>query len=446
MVNRGIRRLLEGITLCTLASVLTVGGPAPARADDSALNIPVAAFYSNDEPALQAILRFGRENNIPLGVVVGDQLCSTTITGFTVEHATAEAVFKRFVERLPSYRWDLEDHAVVFAPANISEPATKFLAVVPPPYVIQEDTLQGQAAWAWMDIRAALRPREGTALDILSSPRSDRWPALALRDLTVRQVLNRLVARKKGGAWVLVPFRDFDKAAGHRPFWVLDYAGKPSDQEARSSCAGDSGGRSAQVATRSLPPLDAVIDRFELKEATLLDAISRLSLEPITGLHIGLEEVLRTRLSDPRDRSVQFSADLSHKTIKDILETLCKLDSRYTWARDGQTINVYPQSTIGDGGYLLNVKLDAIALQAAPNPQQGLVPLARVLPDQQIGYAQIGGDSEFPDAWTASFDHLTVRQFINRLTEHLGSRSAWVWQGGRDSRLFAFFRRGFRPT
>ncbi len=205
-------------------------------------------------------------------------------------------------------------------------------------------------------------------------------------------------------------------------------------------------GSSAQVvkpATR--PVLGAVIERFELKEATLLEGVSRLSMEPITGLHVGLEEVLRARLQDPRDRSVQFSVNLSHKTVKDVVEALCRLDRRYTWSMDGESINVYPRSIVGDGGYLLNIKLDAIAVSRIADPQHGLTPLARLLPDQPIGYAQIGGDSDYAETWTASFDHLTVRQFINGLAEHMGPRTAWIWQGGKDSRAFAFFKNGFRP-
>ena len=236
MVSRKIGPLLGIVALSTFMLVLR--GPVPARADDSPLKRPVEAFYSNDEPALSTILRFGRENNIALGLVVGDQLCSTTITAFRVEHATVEVVLRTFGQKLPSYRWDVENGAVVFAPDNIPEPVAKFLAVVPPPYVIAADTLQGQAALAWMDIRAALRPQEGTAFSVLSSPQSVKWPVLAVRDVTVRELLNRLVARNKGGAWVVFPFRDLDAAADHRPFWLLDYTENVPIQAGLPPCGG----------------------------------------------------------------------------------------------------------------------------------------------------------------------------------------------------------------
>ncbi len=202
----------------------------------------------------------------------------------------------------------------------------------------------------------------------------------------------------------------------------------------------------AQVTAPNRPALDTIVERFELKDASLIDAISQLSLEPINGLHLGMEEILRPKVSDPRDRSVRFSLDLRHTAVKDILEALCRLDQRYAWSADGQSINVYPQVVVGDQGYLLNIKLEAITVDRIDEPQHSLLAsLARLVPGQQIGYSQIGGDFQYAEPWTASFKDLTVRSFINRLAEHLGPRSAWVWQGGKNERMFSFFRYGFTP-
>jgi hypothetical protein len=75
-----------------------------------------------------------------------------------------------------------------------------------------------------MNIKAVLRPEEGTAFSILSSPKSEKWPALALSNVTIQQALNSLVARKAGGAWILLPFEDLGKVADRRPFWVMSYS------------------------------------------------------------------------------------------------------------------------------------------------------------------------------------------------------------------------------
>jgi hypothetical protein len=241
------------LIVLSVATMMVLATPAQesGRADDSPLKRPVEFFESNDEPALDAILRFGRENSIPVGLIVTEQLCSSRTATLRVDHAPAEAVIAMFAQALPQYGWAVEEGAVVFAPNDMPEPVAKLLAVVPPPYRIAEDTLQGQLAWAWMDIRAALRPWEGTGFSVLSSPNSVRWPALAVRGITVRQLLSRLVARNKGGAWLLLPFADFDKIADDRPIWVLDYAETPNIERIRSVCAG---GKSGQFTSPPLPP------------------------------------------------------------------------------------------------------------------------------------------------------------------------------------------------
>jgi hypothetical protein len=133
-------------------------------------------------------------------------------------------VLDEIAKKIPSYHWKLEEHVVVFAPDRIPDATNQFLAIEPPPYAIPEEILPGQALYAWMNIRAVLRPQEGTAVNILSSAQSEKWPALALNHLTIGQTLDRLVARRAGGAWILLPFKDLSKAADRRPFWVAGYS------------------------------------------------------------------------------------------------------------------------------------------------------------------------------------------------------------------------------
>jgi hypothetical protein len=201
-----------------------MGQSLPPGTHDSLLDRTVAQFSSDQEPAFEAILRFGRENNIPLGIIIGGQFCSIVLVDFRTERAPLRTVLEELAKKLPSYHWKLEDQVVVFAPDNVPEATVQFLAVDPPPYAIPEETLQGQALYAWMNIRAVLRPQEGTAVNILSSAHSEKWPALTLSHLTIRQVLDRLVARNAGGVWILRPFQDFSKVADRRPFWVMGYS------------------------------------------------------------------------------------------------------------------------------------------------------------------------------------------------------------------------------
>ena len=211
-----------------------------------------------------------------------------------------------------------------------------------------------------------------------------------------------------------------------------------------NSCGQTSAIPSDGFSTR--PALSNKVAHFELADVTLLDALSKLSFEPIAGLHLGIEEIIRDKGSEPTDRSVRFSLNLHDVTVRDILDTLCKSDDRYTWSTDGSSVNVYPHQIIGNSSYLLNRELGSIALKNINGPSDALTPLMKLLPDEQLGYAGIGVNNDYPQPWSAVFNHLTVRQLMNRLSEHNGPRGGWIWNGSISQRFFAYFERGFKHS
>lgn len=191
--------------------------------------------------------------------------------------------------------------------------------------------------------------------------------------------------------------------------------------------------------------LGAKIQRFDVTDAIFRDAVSELSLEKIDGLHLGFEEIIRDRIQqDPRSVSPHFAIHLENKTIHDILEEICHADSRYTWSQDGMTINIYPRESVGVADYLLNLHISQASVEKAPDAPHALTPLFKQFPDQQIGYFGPGlGSDRYAQPWTATFESLTVRQFVNRIAEHMGPQTSWVWEGGKKERMFTFLKDGF---
>jgi hypothetical protein len=195
-------------------------------------------------------------------------------------------------------------------------------------------------------------------------------------------------------------------------------------------------------------PLDATVGRFDVADAILRDGLSELSLENIEGLHLGFEEIIRGNIQDdPRALSGHFSLHLEGKTVRQIVDVLCAFDPRYTWSEDGASLNVYPRAKEEDSSYLLNLRIERIGISKVPDPDQALTPLSKLFPEQQIGYFGPGlGDNTYAEPWTAVFEHLTVRQFINRLAEHMGPRTSWVWEGGKGERMFTIVKGGFNVS
>lgn len=202
------------------------------------------------------------------------------------------------------------------------------------------------------------------------------------------------------------------------------------------------------AAARAEPYSNSVLgDRvglFDLIDAMVIDGLSQLSAEPISGLHLGIEEILRARWSDPPNQSVKFSIKLQNTTVRAILDALCERDTQYQWSADGATINVIPRDAVGDATFFLNKKIPQLQLSGVPDPEQALFSLASLLPHEQLGVASVGGDSSYARAWTTRFKDVTVRQFINRISEHIGPRGGWILSGSKDQRFFSFFKIGFR--
>jgi len=160
-----------------------------------------------------------------------------------------------------------------------------------------------------------------------------------------------------------------------------------------------------QARQSNLDPLNARIAHFDVSDAILRDGMSELSLKKVDGLHLGFEEVLRERISDdPRAHNTHFSLHLEGKTVRGILDELCRSDVRYAWSKDGGTVNIYPRATTDDHSYLLNLWIENIGVHEMPDPDQALTPLSKLFPDQQVGYFGPGlGDSAYDKPWTASF-------------------------------------------
>jgi hypothetical protein len=185
---------------------------------------------------------------------------------------------------------------------------------------------------------------------------------------------------------------------------------------------------------------DHQVEHFQIADGTFLDGVAKLTRT--VPANFGIEEILKAKYADPQIDNPRFSLDLRHATIASILNAMSQHDYRYTWAVDGSTINVYPRATVGDAGYLMNRSLKRATLNDVPNPDKALFALDRLLPPprEQFGYVQSGGDNSYDKPWTASFGDLTVREFVNRITEHLGPSTAWVLQGSQQERLFSFLR------
>ena len=195
------------------------------------------------------------------------------------------------------------------------------------------------------------------------------------------------------------------------------------------------------VPTRESAFLEANLSEFEVHKQTLLEALLKLARGP-APFGFGFEKILKEKLSDPEIPDPALSLELQNKSVREILDALCQADQRYTWSVDGTTVDVYPRAVTSDKSYLLNRELPKLELKNATDVQDGLLAISRQLPPpkEQIAIAQAGGADPYPpDPWTVTFENVTVRKVVNRLTEHGGRCGYWIFGGARDFRAFGFF-------
>ena len=201
------------------------------------------------------------------------------------------------------------------------------------------------------------------------------------------------------------------------------------------------------IRTAVMVRLDAKIPDFFLNEDSIFIGVRMLN-KPNLQIGFGFEEVLARKAADQPVPYPKISVKLKNPSTREALDAMCAADRRYTWSVDGLTVNVYPSAISTEPGYLLNRQLAQLQIHNITDIDQGLFAIPRQLPGplEQIAHAQIGGDASFPEEpWSLSLSDVTVRQAINRLVEHMGSSSSWIFGGSDEFRKFAFYREGFHP-
>ena len=199
--------------------------------------------------------------------------------------------------------------------------------------------------------------------------------------------------------------------------------------------------QSETASTQKDKLLEAKVHEFKLNNETLLDGLWQLARLPVP-FGFGFEGVLKGSSADPETQDPRFTLDLKDQSAREILDALCRADSRYMWLMDGATVNVFPKNVLRDSSYLLNRKLDTFELRNATDVDDGLLGITRQLPPptEQVAHMQFSGDDSYPPKpWTVTYHNLTVREVVNRLAEHGGPCAAWTFGGSRDFRRFAFF-------
>jgi hypothetical protein len=178
----------------------------------------IDTFESHGGPAMNAILRFGIENGIPLRLIAsGDHLCSKI--ELTVRNQTAGEVVDAIVKQVDGYQWSVKDGVLAIEPRTLSSSTAKLLTTQIPQFHVGPATTQDFEQLLWMFTKAVINPQKGYLLGHIDSADAAKIPRVEMSDATVEQILDNVVKQGGAGAWILTPpiSDDYVKSAD-RPF------------------------------------------------------------------------------------------------------------------------------------------------------------------------------------------------------------------------------------
>lgn len=222
-----ILRMFLVVQLLVNCGTLT---PAQTDVSSDAYRIHVAKFESHGETAIHALLRFGADARIPLGIVLTDErLCKATID-FAAEDQPAGSILDGLVKQINGYQWSAKDSVAVIEPSAMAPSTAQILSIILPRFAAPEGPIKAQQAYLWMFVKAIFKPSAGTIIHVVTSPQEHNFPAIDMGQVSLEHALNRLVSRNPVGAWVLFPVPDdISKATDHQFAKAVIYSdGLPS--------------------------------------------------------------------------------------------------------------------------------------------------------------------------------------------------------------------------
>jgi len=201
---------------------------------------------------------------------------------------------------------------------------------------------------------------------------------------------------------------------------------------------GASGLKAQPSPRKQIDPFNRYIPAIQLSQQTIFEAFAKVYES--SGIVVSVERTLgNTKAEEDR----KFTASIRGGTVSTVLNEICALDQRYAWSRDGNMVNVYPWKVVGDQNYLFNRRIPIFNLNAASEADSAAIQAVDELPGQRSQLIVLGtGGTSFNKPWTVSLKGLTLRQALNRISEHLCPSCGWqLLRGLRSEPTIMFFHK-----
>ena len=191
--------------------------------------------------------------------------------------------------------------------------------------------------------------------------------------------------------------------------------------------------------------LQQPIQELTLKDQYFMDGIVKLA-NLASGFGFSLEYILPPPQA-PLPTDPKFTDKISGVTLAEALDWLCRLDPRYTWSRDGTTINVFPRASLEKKNYYFTRKLSSLVFHEERNAYDALPKVLKPISSPKEAVITSHGVRDYQTPLNATFTNITVREALNRLIQHLSPTEGWMVTGNEEVMLlFVYDTITLRPA
>jgi hypothetical protein len=210
-------------------------GAAPAQA--TLLDKAVESFDIERGNLVQALIKLGTEQHIPMGIEYVDLEAVEKPISVHLGRTTVGQAVGAMLSNLSGYRVRAEGPVLIISHVKTPSGRRNVLNRVLPRLVIKRTLLGFADGEVCLALLHALHPRAKGFVGDLHAERTHRFVGpIELRNVTVRQALNRLVAEYRDAAWaVQVPATQMDGAFWQCRVWtVFQYGPTAPEHESQA--------------------------------------------------------------------------------------------------------------------------------------------------------------------------------------------------------------------
>ena len=211
-----------------LFAVYTFQNVQPSHPKHPVITPSLPVVVSGSSSAFGTIIDFGIDNKIPLGIVIdrNHRICRYPFDGGRRTLQLSEFV-DELNAKLPGYRAVLQDEILNIYPSELAGPTKNLLELKIPEFHSGPDSHRGLGVNLWMFVRAVIAPSEGSAFVGGDSTTRETVSGIQVNGQTVTAILNRIVDKGSGGAWVLhsSEIKDLSPST-QQPYEVYGYSGE----------------------------------------------------------------------------------------------------------------------------------------------------------------------------------------------------------------------------